>query len=274
MIFAEYRLHPKLLVEPFAGGASVALRLLTMGLVEKIGLNDLDPLISSFWQVMFHDTTWLLDEIDKLEVTIDRWHEFKTADPQDVKGRALKCLFLNRTSFSGVLRPEVGPIGGQEQLSEYLIDCRFPKTTLKKRIVELAGFKDKVVFISNMSWENVLDEVTEKQQRSELPSAADTLLYLDPPFFEKAERLYNKFFVEEDHTKLRDRLVGTEQNWILSYDLPPKAKELYIDNRLLTNEPDIIYSISGNGKRPRAKEIILHNLGLSEESNNGRQIPD
>jgi DNA adenine methylase len=36
-------LAPSLLVEPFAGGASVALELLAFGFVERIALGDLDP---------------------------------------------------------------------------------------------------------------------------------------------------------------------------------------------------------------------------------------
>lgn len=52
-------LKPEIFVEPFAGGASVALQLLNDGLVEKIGLIDRDPLVAAFWETVFFDTNWL-----------------------------------------------------------------------------------------------------------------------------------------------------------------------------------------------------------------------
>ena len=97
-------LHPSLLVEPFAGGASVALQLLCDGLVDRIGLADVDPLITSFWECVFFDTDWLVEVIDEIEVTLPRWESFRKLKPVTTRDRALKCLFLNRTSFSGILR--------------------------------------------------------------------------------------------------------------------------------------------------------------------------
>jgi len=43
-------LKPDLFVEPFAGGASVALELAASGAVEKIGIADVDPYIAAFWK--------------------------------------------------------------------------------------------------------------------------------------------------------------------------------------------------------------------------------
>src|SRR5690348_5041293 len=56
-------LHPSLFVEPFAGGASVALQLLNNNMVDTIGLIDRDPLVAAFWEAVFFDTEWLLEQI-------------------------------------------------------------------------------------------------------------------------------------------------------------------------------------------------------------------
>jgi hypothetical protein len=48
---------------------------------------------------------------------------------------AVKCLFLNRTTFSGILHGRAGPMGGRKQQSDYKIDCRFNKDGL--RLVDL-----------------------------------------------------------------------------------------------------------------------------------------
>lgn len=147
--------HPALFVEPFAGGASVALQLLNDNVVERIGLIDLDPLISAFWKTVFFDADWLIEQVETIEVTLEQWYKFKAAVPKQRRDRALVCLFLNRTSFSGILA-RAGPIGGYQQKSQYKIDCRFPRETLVKRIRQAEALKDRVAFVWNLHWKKGL----------------------------------------------------------------------------------------------------------------------
>lgn len=158
-------LRPDLLVEPFAGGASVALNLLNSGHVEKIGLMDLDPLVSAFWQTTFFDTDWLVRQIESIEVTLHKWHKFKAKIPEKRRERALACLFLNRTSFSGILAPDAGPIGGQKQASAYGLDCRFPRQTLIERIRQAEALSDRVAFVWNASWTEGLPRIKRMQKK-------------------------------------------------------------------------------------------------------------
>ncbi len=154
-------LNPELYVEPFAGGASVALNLLNDGIVEKIGLIELDSLVADFWYTVFFDTDWLIEEIETIEVSLKNWHKFKHTKPQSKRDRALTCFFLNRTSFSGIIA-RAGPIGGQKQQSKYKIDCRFPKKTLIERIRQAEALKEKVAFVKNMSWEEGITGCAQK----------------------------------------------------------------------------------------------------------------
>src|ERR1700687_2201325 len=62
-------LRPKLFVEPFAGGASVALQLLNDGLVESIGLAEKDPLVAAFWKTVFFESEWLIKAVEKVEIS-------------------------------------------------------------------------------------------------------------------------------------------------------------------------------------------------------------
>ena len=94
-------LTPDLFIEPFAGGASVSLAMLSMGLVKKVALNDRDPLIAAFWRTVFFDTDWLIDRVLKVEVSLNKWERLKKSNPKTIRDKAFKCLFLNRTSFSG-----------------------------------------------------------------------------------------------------------------------------------------------------------------------------
>jgi DNA adenine methylase len=112
-------LKPKLFCEPFGGGLSVSLRLLSKNLVDNIAVGERDSLVAAFWKIVFNDADWLVKQINALEVTLENWKSFRELGCKTNRERALACLFLNRTSFSGILAESAGPIGGQKQASDY-----------------------------------------------------------------------------------------------------------------------------------------------------------
>jgi DNA adenine methylase len=258
-------LKPSLYVEPFVGGGSVALQLLQDKMVEKVILMDLDPLIASFWEVVFSDHEWLCDQIRTIDVTLEKWSEFKNSQPGTLRDFALTCLFLNRTNFSGILQEKVGPLGGRKQESEYKIDCRFPRETLIDRIEQIVVHKDRIHGVWNSSWDEGVRRVRQEQTDGLLP-LNNLFYYFDPPFFENAEALYRFYFQYQDHKKLRDQLLSFQDKWILSYDSAEQVEALYgnaIKNRTNgTRKHDVerIYSVSIMSKRKRGREVILSNL--------------
>lgn len=258
-------LRPKLYVEPFAGGASVGIQMLQYDCADKMILMDRDPWITSFWKTVFFDTQWLIDKVRSTKVTLENWNRLKRSHPRSTRDQAWTCFYLNRTSFSGILEAKAGPIGGKDQESVYKIDCRFPRSSLIKRIEAVAEFRDKVHAIWNCSWEDGLRAIKLEQQKHQLPTT-DVFYYLDPPFFEKAEDLYRYCFEDDDHVRLRDRLLKLRAKWLLSYDSADQVEALYgtaIKNRTNgTNHHhvDIYYSLAVLSERRIAKEVILSNL--------------
>lgn len=258
-------LQPALYVEPFSGGASVALYLIQNNFVDKVILIDVDPLVAHFWKAVFFDTEWLINQIRIIDVTIEQWHEFKSFQPITSRDYALTCLFLNRTNFSGILRDEIGPLGGLKQNSRYTIDCRFPKKTLIERVQRLANFRDRILGIWNCSWKDGIEKIRDQQKVGELPER-NTFFYFDPPFFEKADSLYRYYFQEQDHVELRDFLLSFEAHWILSYDLADQVETLYgkaIRNRIngtKRHDVELVYSTGIMLGRKPTKEVIISNL--------------
>ena len=248
---------PELFIEPFAGGASVSLSVLYEGLVERIGLVDKDPLIAAFWKTLFFDTEWLIEQVLDAEVTLDRWDQLRQRQPQSTREKAFTCLFLNRTNFSGILRADVGPIGGRTQTSPYKIDCRFPKETIVKRILKIAKYRDRIAFVWNLSWRAALGKVRQMQEHGSLTSPA--LFYFDPPFYKKADKLYNYYFSHVDHLRLRDYLCDFSQSWILSYDSCSEIIEMYLKAGFQANDVNLIYKTQKHG-RGIGKEVIISNL--------------
>lgn len=252
-------LKPQLFVEPFAGGASVSLHLLKTNMVERIGLVERDPIVASFWKVVFsEDVDWLLEEIENIEVTLEQWDSFKYKKVTGFKRQALACLFLNRTSFSGILAPSSGPLGGRKQESDHKLDCRFPRQEIIRRVIEAHKLKDRIAFIWNMTWESGIKFVYQLQRTGTM--LQDIFFYLDPPFFQKADRLYTHYFEYPEHKQLRDVVLTLPSPWMLSYDIAPELATLYGNTQSNSAHVELLYSASSNGGNRIVKEVVITNL--------------
>lgn len=246
----------ELFVEPFAGGASTALRLLGSGLVERALLADADPTVAAFWQVAASRTSELIDRIDHEhrvyvskggKTALGRWDYWRNwrrrpciSDQSADLEIATRCLFLNRTTFSGILHGQAGPIGGRSQASQYGIGCRFNLPTLMERLRYVGHLynTNRIVDVWCSDWRTTLAGVA-SYYKALLPNRV--VAYLDPPYLSKSGKLYARSFgVEPLHqTNDLDWVGGTQHialanhlrchmpyRWILSYDF---------DERLLTD---------------------------------------
>lgn len=154
----------------------MSLNLVSSGICERTTIVERDPLLFSFWKMVFTETEELIEKISRLDVSLETWHElqrFKSIDSpegEDEIGLAVAGLFYNRTNFSGILL--AGPIGGQSQSSDYKIDCRFNKSEIIKRILKIAELRDQV----NVLFDDALNFLTKKNV-----SFSNTLVYVDPP---------------------------------------------------------------------------------------------
>lgn len=247
-------LHPKLFVEPFAGGASVSLQLLNEDVVDAIALGESDPLVSSFWKVVFGDPKWLIEQIENISVTVDNWRYFKENQFRTIRERALACIFLNRTSFSGILAPSAGPIGGHLQKSKYKIDCRFYAETIANRIRQISKLRHRVLFVDNADWQTTIRKVD-----SFGFCEREVVFYIDPPFYNKSDRLYRHCFNDEAHVLLHDVVTKLCQPWLLSYDPAKPIISIYSQNGKRPKHVDFLYSISA-GRNIYSKELIITNL--------------
>lgn len=272
-VLRENELSPTLYVEPFVGGASVALHLLQRELVENVVLMDKDPWVASFWQTVFFDTDWLVGQIDSTPVTLEIWNQLKGSTPQDRREQAWACFFLNRTSFSGILEQKAGPLGGKAQQSDNPIDCRFPRETLIARITEIAQFGPRISAVWCCSWDEGIQQIRAGQEAGAYPGDG-LFFYFDPPFFEKADALYRFYFTESDHVGLRDALLDLDDKWVLSYDSAVHVERLYgaapngavngngNGNGAKQHHVEFLYTASKMKQRKKGKEVILSNMEI------------
>lgn len=250
---------PRLLVEPFCGGATSALRLAGTGVVEHIVLADADPLLAAFWHVAAFDTNWLVQAMKEEKVTIQRWDWWRLARPTNRHDRALKCLFLNRTTFSGILHGHAGPIGGRAQTSDYKIDCRYGIEGLERRIRAVGDLADtgRLLDVWHCDWRDSLHRAA----RFGGLTPDEIVVYLDPPYVEKALELYEWSFESNEHEALAEALTNANGfRWLLSYDDSPAIRPLYsgrADYALRT--VDYRYTAAGSATRKSKSELLVSN---------------
>jgi DNA adenine methylase len=206
-------------VEPFCGGAGGSLPLLEAGIIGKLVLNDANPFIAEFWDAAINNTEALSKEIRKVKVDLDTWHKSKAifegnVDSSDIE-KALSVFFLNRTNRSGILH--AGPIGGQAQIGDYLIDCRFNKANLIQRIENIAKFKRKII-VKN---EDASSLVYKLEQ-------GNCFIYADPPYVKEGKNIYKNYcFNNHQHTTFANAIKHQRNPWLISYDDDPLVHELY-----------------------------------------------
>jgi len=209
-------------VEPFAGGAGLALTLLYGGEVSEIHINDIDPAIYAFWFSVLNYNRELTALIYQTEVNIDEWHTqrqiFLAQDTTNALELGFSAFFLNRTNRSGIIKG-AGVIGGLSQSGEYKIDCRFNKADLIDRISRIEKYKDRI-FLSNR---DACDYIISADGMF----GKRTLFCIDPPYFNKGSSLYTSFYSAEDHAVLADAVLGLKYPWIVTYDSVSQIEKLY-----------------------------------------------
>ncbi|HCG58080.1 MAG TPA: DNA methyltransferase [Clostridiales bacterium] len=230
--------HHATYIEPFAGGAGVALGLLFDGCVEKIVINDFDKSIYSIWRAILTENERLIQLIRNTPISIDEWHKQKLIYLNQNKKYSLElgfaALYLNRTNRSGILK--AGPIGGFNQNGKYLIDVRFKKEELIKRIEKIALYRNKIK-LYNCEINTFIKKI--------IPKYKNSVIYFDPPYFKKGKDLYKNFFTKKDHERLCKQIRSLSNDWIVSYDNEDYIKSLYSDYE--SKEYKIHHSAANNG---------------------------
>lgn len=221
-IFEDNKLSDGTYIEPYAGGASVALSLLFNEYASKVIINDVDRSIYAFWKSVLDNTEELCKRIEKAKVNIKTWEECKQIQNKKKTANILdlgfSTFFLNRTNRSGIING--GIIGGKNQDGKWKIDARFNKEDLICRIKRVAEYRNRIKAynLDAIQLFKTISLFTEK-----------TLVYFDPPYYENGRKLYVNFYEERDHQKIARRVQTIKKaHWIVSYDNKNEIKRLYV----------------------------------------------
>jgi len=234
-------------VEPYAGGAGIALELLFHEYASRIHINDISRPVHAFWTSVLHHTEELCRMVADTALTVEAWdiqkHIFANQADYDDLALGFATFFLNRTNRSGILNG--GIIGGRDQTGPWKIDARFNPPELTYRIRSIASLKGRI----RLTCQDALRFL--KSGISRWPKK--TLIYLDPPYYVKGRDLYHDFYEREDHEKVSSFVTDriTTQKWIVSYDNVPPIRELYHGCRR------VVYDIGYSARSSRHGEEVM-----------------
>lgn len=245
-LFEVNNLHGGTYIEPYAGGASVALSLLFSNCAHTIRINDIDRSIYAFWYTVLYETEELCRMINDTKVNMEVWDRQRAVQNNKANENLLELgfstFFLNRTNRSGIL--SAGVIGGKTQDGPYKMDARYNKKDLIGRIEKIAKYRDRIE-ITNIDAKHLIESIDSTNPK--------TICYLDPPYYIKGQDLYLNYYNDTNHMEIAQAIKKYDGLWIISYDAVSFIKTLYGEFR--KTEYNLSYSA---GNPTKGKEIMIY----------------
>lgn len=242
-------LHDGDYVEPYAGGAAIALELLFQEYVSRIHINDLSEPVYSFWKAVLNDSDELCRLIQDTDLTVSSWDQQKKtfANPRDHSYVQLgfATFFLNRTNRSGILN--AGIIGGRDQTGPWKLDARYNAKELTFRIESIAKMRHRIKLTRSDALALLRTGLKKWPKK--------TLIYLDPPYFDQGRNLYYDYYRPSDHAELANFIIKNmkEHHWIVSYDNVDPIKSLYAEYQ------SVVYNVGYSARERRVgKEVMFY----------------
>lgn len=238
--------------EPYAGGGGVGIELLLTDKISHFHLNDSCVAIYSFWRSILNDTDNFCRRIMETPLTVEEWLRQKEIvsrpDEFDQLDVGFGTFYLNRCNRSGIIAGG-GLIGGLHQSGEWRMDVRFPHARLVDRIKAIAS-KKAAITVTSLDAEDFITEL--------IPILPERLLvYFDPPYYEKAERLYFNHYAPRDHRRIARAIQKLNCNWMVSYDNVAPIRNLY------RRPKQFVFSLQYNaGPAYKGREVFFFSRGL------------
>ena len=230
------------------------MELLITGVVRRVLINDISPHVFAFWMSVLHHTDELCRRIREVPLSVEEWDCQKEVFRRPANASTLElgfsCFYLNRTNRSGILNG--GLIGGRNQQGKWLMDARFNREDLVRRIVKIANCGGRIEV-------SCADAVEFLRGRSSEFGATD-LIYVDPPYFEKGRMLYYDAYGPEDHGAVAEVLAQLDGlRWVVSYDDVDAIRSLY------AFAPSLLrYSIGYSARsRTQGHEVMFFSKGMA-----------
>lgn len=200
---------PRVLVEPFAGGAIISLTALFENYVETVVMSELDEEIAAVWQSVINgDAKWLAKQILDFNLTKENVIKEISYTANTTKEKAFQTILKNRTFHGGILADGSGFLKYGENGKG--IKSRWYPRTLARRFRDLDLIAKRIDF-----------RCTDGQKViQEFASVLDAVFFIDPPYTaggkKAGRRLYQHF--DLDHERLFSLCETIYGDFLITYD--------------------------------------------------------
>jgi len=203
---------PTEFIEPFAGGGSVGLLVVSEGLADHVTLVERDEQVASVWRtVIYGDWKWLAERIVAFDFTPQAVQVELTREPRDLPEKAFQTILRNRISHGGILAPGAGRLKkGERERGWY---SRWYPETLKDRIESIASLRSRITFIEGDGIEVI--------QR--FAARSDAAFFIDPPYTADEKKAGSRLY--------RYHRIDHESLFILTSELAGDFLMTYSDHR-------------------------------------------
>lgn len=216
---SSIKYKPAIFIEPFAGGASVALTVAAENLADKVVISEIDEYITDVWNTIISDDfNWLIKRIQNFDMNTENVDLALSKEAFSKKERAFQTLLRNRINHGGIIAPGAGRIKNGEKGKG--IGSRWYPKTIGQRILMINAIRKKIEVISGDGFEVI----------KRFNNSKDNLFFIDPPYTagkkKAGRRLYRYSEINhEELFKLADTING---NFLMTYENSEEIKDLVV----------------------------------------------
>jgi DNA adenine methylase len=222
--FGSHR--PSLLIEPFAGGATVGVSLLANNRCDRLLLVEKDPNVAAFWRTALRSDR-LASMVARFKPTKRNVEWIRRGKPRNDLNVAFWTYITNRTSFGGNI------YGGMSSPEHY----RWKSSPID--LYQIRALASRIKFIEG-------DALEVLRAHNEPVNGC----FADPPYVEKGKLLYAEHQFEPE--QLFQALSTWDGRWLVTYDDHPLVHELAEKFGFQIER----ISTQGNQHRP-SREVII-----------------
>ena len=210
-------MKPKLLIEPFAGGAIVGLTAAFESLAERVLLVERDPCVAAVWKtILGEDGEWLADRIVKFDLTARSVDAALAEEADRTRDLAFQTILRNRVNRGGILADGAGRVKHGENGKG--LSSRWYPETLQRRILEIVQIRERLTFIEG----DGIQVMRENADRN------DAAFFIDPPYTAAGKRAGSRLYThsELDHSQLFSTAADLCGDFLMTYDNAPEIEAM------------------------------------------------
>lgn len=209
--------RPRVLLEPFAGGAVIGLTAAAEDLADHVVLVELDDDVAAVWEVLINGSTrsatMLSNKVMRFDVTLDNVRSVLDGSPRTVVERAFRTIVKNRCQRGGIMAPGAGLVKAGE--AGRGLRSRWYPDTLVKRFEAIRSFRHRVTFEQTDAFEAIRAN----------PGAT---MFVDPPYTAGGKRAGSRLYTHTalDHERLFSEVAEHSGPALLTYDDADEVRDL------------------------------------------------